>query len=56
MGEDYGAGLYDAEIAYLVENEWARTPEDILWRRTKRGLHIRNEAAYKLTASRLLRE
>jgi glycerol-3-phosphate dehydrogenase len=56
MGEDYGEGLYEAEVAYLIDKEWARTPEDILWRRTKLGLHIRNDAAYKLTASRLLRE
>ncbi|MCB1537954.1 MAG: glycerol-3-phosphate dehydrogenase [Rhodospirillales bacterium] len=39
LGRDFGAGLYEAEIAYLCEAEWARTAEDILWRRTKLGLH-----------------
>ncbi len=40
LGRDFGAGLYEAEVRYLVENEWAQTAEDILWRRTKRGLHL----------------
>ncbi len=29
-----------AEVDYLVEHEWARSADDILWRRTKTGLHI----------------
>lgn len=40
MGEHFGAGLYTAEVKYLIEYEWARTAEDILWRRTKLGLHM----------------
>lgn len=40
MGKHFGAGLYDAEIKYLVNHEWARTAEDVLWRRTKLGLHL----------------
>lgn len=40
MGEHFGAGLYAAEVKYLIEHEWARTAEDILWRRTKLGLHM----------------
>lgn len=43
MGADYGAGLYEAEIAYLIANEYARSAEDILWRRTKLGLHMSAE-------------
>ena len=39
LGRHFGAGLYAAEVDYLVRNEWARTVEDILWRRTKYGLH-----------------
>lgn len=39
LGTDFGAGLYEAEVAYLVEHEWARSAEDVLWRRTKRGLY-----------------
>jgi glycerol-3-phosphate dehydrogenase len=38
LGRDFGAGLYEAEVRYLVDVEFARTAEDILWRRTKLGL------------------
>ena len=40
LGEDFGAGLTAREVDYLVENEWARTGQDILWRRSKLGLHV----------------
>ena len=40
LGEHYGAGLTAAEVDYLVRNEWAMTDEDILWRRSKLGLHM----------------
>lgn len=40
LGADYGGGLSDAEIAYLHDHEWARSVEDILWRRSKLGLHL----------------
>ncbi|MEM7767157.1 MAG: glycerol-3-phosphate dehydrogenase [Pseudomonadota bacterium] len=40
LGQSYGAGLYQTEVDYLVEHEFARTPEDILMRRTKLGLHM----------------
>ncbi|MHA6685573.1 glycerol-3-phosphate dehydrogenase [Mesorhizobium sp. A556] len=40
LGRDFGAQLYEAEIRYLAQNEWAQTAEDVLWRRTKRGLHF----------------
>jgi glycerol-3-phosphate dehydrogenase len=40
LGEHYGAGLTAAEVDYLVRNEWAMTAEDILWRRSKLGLHM----------------
>jgi glycerol-3-phosphate dehydrogenase len=38
LGEDYGAGLSEREVRYFVEHEWARSAEDVLWRRTKCGL------------------
>jgi glycerol-3-phosphate dehydrogenase len=38
LGEDFGQGLSAAEIDYLVREEWARTGDDVLWRRTKCGL------------------
>ena len=40
LGENYGAGLTQAEIDYLIANEWARAADDVLWRRTKIGLHL----------------
>ena len=40
LGEDFGHGLRAAEVVYLVEQEWARTADDILWRRTKLGLRF----------------
>jgi glycerol-3-phosphate dehydrogenase len=38
-------GLTEAEIDYLVTSEWAMTSEDILWRRSKLGLHLPKSAA-----------
>ena len=40
LGRDHGAGLTEQEVRYLVDYEWAREPADILWRRTKLGLHM----------------
>ena len=40
LGEDFGGGLTAREIEYLVAEEWARTAEDILFRRSKLGLHV----------------
>lgn len=43
MGEDFGAGMYRAEVDYLIEYEWACTLEDVIWRRTKHGLRLNKE-------------
>ncbi|MEZ5843787.1 MAG: glycerol-3-phosphate dehydrogenase [Hyphomicrobiaceae bacterium] len=40
LGRQYGPGLFEREVVYLRDREWARTAEDILWRRTKCGLHM----------------
>jgi D-erythritol 1-phosphate dehydrogenase len=40
VGEHYGAGLTEREVRYFMENEWARSAEDVLWRRSKAGLHL----------------
>ncbi len=37
--DDLGGGLSSREVEYLATHEWARTADDILWRRTKIGLH-----------------
>lgn len=40
LGEHFGAGLFECELRYLARHEWARTGEDVLWRRTKLGLRL----------------
>jgi glycerol-3-phosphate dehydrogenase len=40
LGQAFGAGLTAAEVDYLVDREWARSLEDILWRRTKLALRL----------------
>jgi glycerol-3-phosphate dehydrogenase len=40
LGEAFGGALYAREVDWLMREEWAETPEDVLWRRTKRGLHL----------------
>ena len=50
LGEDFGHGLTAAEVDYLAQHEWARQPDDILWRRTKLGLHFTREQTARLAA------
>jgi glycerol-3-phosphate dehydrogenase len=40
LGAQLGGGLTEREVVYLRDNEWARQPDDVLWRRTKCGLHM----------------
>lgn len=40
LGPAFGGGLTEREIIYLRDHEWARTAEDVLWRRTKAGLDL----------------
>ena len=54
MGEYMGDGVYEVEIKYLVETEWAMTMDDILWRRSKLGLHTSDETQRKI--ARLLKK
>jgi glycerol-3-phosphate dehydrogenase len=39
MGAQVAPGLYETELAYLQSREWATCSEDVLWRRSKLGLH-----------------
>jgi glycerol-3-phosphate dehydrogenase len=50
LGEHFGDDLYEAEVNYLMREEWALTDEDILWRRSKLGLHVGDETAARLRA------
>jgi glycerol-3-phosphate dehydrogenase len=40
LGRAFGPLFYEAEARYLQAHEWARTADDMLWRRTKHGLHM----------------
>ena len=40
LGYRLGALLSEREVHHLKAREWATTPEDVLWRRTKAGLHL----------------
>ena len=55
LGEDLGAGLTEREVEHFVANEWAREPDDVLWRRTKCGLAMttgeRARAAMRIRAA-----
>lgn len=40
LGQQFGSTLSEAELKWLQDNEFARTGEDVLWRRTKLGLQL----------------
>jgi glycerol-3-phosphate dehydrogenase len=40
LGRGFGADLTEREVGWLVANEWARSADDVLWRRTKLGLRV----------------
>ncbi|HYI39946.1 MAG TPA: glycerol-3-phosphate dehydrogenase [Allosphingosinicella sp.] len=43
LGRHFGAGLYERELRWLRDREFARTADDVLWRRTKLGLTMGEE-------------
>ena len=48
LGVCFGSDLYESEVNYLIEFEWATSAEDILWRRTKLGLQLTSNQALSL--------
>jgi len=40
IGAEVVPGLHEAELTHLYQQEWARSADDVLWRRTKLGLHL----------------
>jgi glycerol-3-phosphate dehydrogenase len=50
LGRDFGAGLSEAEVRYLAEKEWAKSANDVLWRRSKLGLRVAPEAEGEIDA------
>jgi glycerol-3-phosphate dehydrogenase len=43
LGQDFGDTLSEAEVRWLIANEYAQTATDIVWRRTKLGLRLTPE-------------
>jgi glycerol-3-phosphate dehydrogenase len=50
LGESFGSDLTAAEVRYLIAKEWARFPDDILWRRSKLGLTMAPADSERLAA------
>jgi glycerol-3-phosphate dehydrogenase len=50
LGQSFGESLTEAEVRYLMQKEWARFPDDILWRRSKLGLTMGPDDVAALTA------
>lgn len=50
LGRHFGGDLYEREISYLQEREWAMTAADVLDRRTKHGLHLNKAERAKVEA------
>jgi glycerol-3-phosphate dehydrogenase len=48
MGRAFSPDLYEREVRYLMDVEWARTAEDVLWRRTKLGLSMNADSTRAL--------
>ncbi len=48
LGRHFGAQLYQAEVDYLVAHEWAQSVDDVIWRRSKKGLAMSNEQSDEL--------
>jgi glycerol-3-phosphate dehydrogenase len=48
MGVELANGLFAAELEYLMKVEWASSGADILWRRSKLGLHVPADTAQKI--------
>ena len=43
LGRDFGCGLTEAEVIYLMREEWAEEAADVVWRRSKLGLRLSPE-------------
>ncbi|WP_294991687.1 glycerol-3-phosphate dehydrogenase [uncultured Stenotrophomonas sp.] len=50
LGEAFGAGLHAREVTFLRDHEWARSAEDVLWRRSKLGLQLDQAQIARLRA------
>lgn len=48
LGQHFGGTLFEVEVRWLMQKEWAKTAEDVLWRRTKQGLFVTKAEASAL--------
>ena len=48
LGTDFGNGIFQTELDWAIANEWVRTGEDFLWRRSKLGLRTKQEQQTKI--------
>jgi glycerol-3-phosphate dehydrogenase len=48
LGHHFDGPLYEREVAYLMDQEFAQSAEDVLWRRSKKGLFVSQQAARQL--------
>ncbi len=51
LGAQVAPGLYEAELRYLRDHEWATCAQDVLWRRSKLGLHVAAGTLEAVTAA-----
>ncbi|WP_137701223.1 glycerol-3-phosphate dehydrogenase [Marimonas lutisalis] len=50
LGRDFGAGLSERELTWLMQKEFARRGEDVLWRRSKLGLQLDEDTSAAVDA------
>ena len=50
LGTHFGATLHGREIDWAIDNEWVRSADDLLWRRTKLGLTLTSVEVAKIEA------
>ncbi|WP_424830797.1 glycerol-3-phosphate dehydrogenase [Ruegeria sp.] len=48
LGEDFGATLTEAELTWLADKEFARTAQDVIWRRNKLGLRLNEDQVARI--------
>jgi glycerol-3-phosphate dehydrogenase len=48
LGRNFGNGLTEAEVIYLMREEWAEQTDDVIWRRSKLGLRLSKQQVANL--------
>lgn len=47
-GREIGHGVYEVELDHMIRREWAKTGDDVLWRRSKLGLHLDRDTQHRI--------